>query len=575
MANMPDAEQDVEISLAQYVEILSRRRWIVAAVASAVFIFAAAYAFLSAPVFRAGTLLNVERANKGIAQQGVGVESDDDEYFQTQYKLITSDTSLDRAYSALKLANYRDFSSGLQSLREAVSIVPVPKTRLCYVNADSTDPQLAMEISHTLSQYFVEQNLNNQMFMSKDVLDALQMRMKGVDAQKINESLPSVVNNKLVQDIKGNIFAAEAQLADLRMKYTASHPAVQGLMSRIASMRTVLNNEVDNIVQSLKTELSGQLQGNNVRIIDPPKLPRSPVRPRKSLALVFGLLGGLVLGAFTALIIEMLDQTVRTHDDIERKLGLPFLGLIPFSRHKKDAKVYAPLISSEVSLLSEAFRNLRTMVGYAEAVDGEPVILVTSTVQEEGKSFVAANMAVALAQLGQNVLLVDGDLRRPRQHRNFHLSNETGLSDFLSGFAASPDGFVQKSGIPNLDVLVCGPRPPNPAELLNTKQMAKFLDWARGRYTRVIVDCPPVFPISDILLWGRHVKQNIFVTRFGRTRVPLIRTACARLRVGGLKILGGVVNGARLGTMTYADGRYYEQYYHDYVDSETKKDRAS
>ncbi len=572
---MADIEQEVEINLAQYVEIVSRRRWIALFVALSVFLGAAGYAFLSTPVFRAATLLNVERVNKGITQQGVGAESGDDEYFQTQYKLITSDTSLERAYDSLKLATSRDFSPGLYTLRQAVTIVPVPKTRLCYVNADSTDPRLAMEISHTLSQYFVEQNLNNQMFMSKDVLDALQMRMKGVDAQKINESLPSVVNNRLVQDIKAQIFGAEAQLADLRMKYTVSHPAVQSLMSRLASMHKVLNNEVDNIVQSLKTELSGQLQGNNVRIIDPPKLPEQPVRPRKSLALVFGLLGGLILGVFTALIIEMLDQTVRTHDDIERKLGLPFLGLIPFSRHKKDAKVYAPLLSSEVSLVSEAFRNLRTMVGYAEAVDGEPVILITSSVQEEGKSFVAANLAVALAQLGQKVLMVDGDLRRPRQHRNFHLSNETGLSDYLSGAIASPEALVHKSGVVNLDVIVCGPRPPNPAELLNTQQLGKFLDWARGRYTRIIVDCPPVFPISDILLWGRHVKQNIFVTRFGRTRVPLIRTACARLRIGGLKILGGVLNGARLGTMTYADGRYYEQYYRDYVDSEPKKDRRS
>jgi len=572
---MADNEQDVEINLAQYVEILSRRRWIALFVGVSVFSAAAGYAFLSTPVFRAPTLLNVERVNKGLTQQGAGMESGDDEYFQTQYKLITSDTSLERAYASLKLESSPDFAAGLHKLREAVTIVPVPKTRLCYVNADSTDPQLAMKISLTLSQYFVEQNLNNQMFMSKDVLDALQMRTKGVDAQKLSESLPSVVNNKLVQDIKSQIFSAEAQLADLRMKYTASHPAVMSLNSRLGSMHKVLNNEVDNIVQSLKTELSGQLQGNNVRIIDPPKLPSKPVRPRKSLALVFGLLGGFILGVFTALIIEMLDQTVRTHEDIERKLGLPFLGLIPYTRHKKDAKVYAQLLSSDVSLISESFRNLRTMVGYAKVSEGEPVILITSSVQEEGKSFVAANLAVALSQLGQKVLMVDGDLRRPRQHRNFHLSNETGLSDYLSGAVASPESLIQKSGVPHLDVIVCGPRPPNPAELLNTERLDKFLDWARGRYTRIIVDCPPVFPISDILLWGRYVKQNIFVTRFGRTRVPLIRTACARLRVGGLKILGGVVNGARLGTMTYADGRYYEQYYRDYVDSEKTKDRKS
>ncbi len=567
---MADNEQDVELNLAQYVEIVLRRRWIVVSIAFLVFFSAAAYAFLSAPVFRASTLLNIERLNKSSAVQSNAGDVQDDEYFETQFKLITSDSQLQRVYDDLKLASSADFSRGLRYLREAVTVVPLPHTRLCNVNAESTDPALAMKISTALAQYFVETNLRNQTFMSKDVLDALQSRTSGSDAQRINESLPSVVNNRLIQDIKTQIFTAEAQLADLRMKYTDSHPQLMSLKSRLGSMRKVLNNEVDNIVASLKTELSGQLQANNVRIIDFPKLPDRPVRPRKELALVFGLFGGLSLGVFAALLIEMLDQTVRTQEDIERKLGIPFLGLIPYSRHKKDAKVYAPLLSAEVSLTSEAFRNLRTMVGFAEAAEGEPFVLLTSSVQEEGKSFVSANLAVVLSQLGQKVLIVDGDLRRPRLHRNFHVSGERGLSDFLAGSVADPAEILQKTDVPNLDLISCGPRPPNPAELLNTDRLERFINWARGRYSRVIVDCTPVFPISDILLWGRHVKPAIFVSRFGRTRVPLIRTACGRLRSGGIKILGGVVNGARLGTMSYADGRYYEQYYRDYSDPEPK-----
>jgi capsular exopolysaccharide synthesis family protein len=572
---MADNEQEVELNLAQYVEIILRRRWIVVVISVLVFSGAAAYAFLSKPIFRCSTLLNIERVNKSSAVQSGGMEEQDAEYFETQFKLITSDSQLQRVYTDLKLANTPDFAAGLAFLRDAVTVVPLPHTRLCNVNAESTDPVLAMKISSTLSQYFVEQNLANQTFMSKDVLDALQSRASGSDTQKVNESLPSVVNNRLIQDIKTQIFTAEAQLADLRMKYTDSHPQILSLKSRLNSMRKVLNNEVDNIVSSLKTELSGQLQANNVRIVDLPKLPEKPVRPRKALALIFGLFGGVSLGMFAALLVEMLDQTVRTQDDVERKLGIPFLGLIPFSRHKKDAKIYAPLLSTEVSLTSEAFRNLRTMVGFAEAAEGEPFILMTSSVQEEGKSYVSANLAVVLAQLGQKVLIVDGDLRRPRLHRNFHASTEKGLSDYLSGGVDNPEDIVQKTEISNLELIACGPRPPNPAELLNTDHLAKFINWARGRYSRVIVDCTPVFPISDILLWGRHVKPAIFVSRFGRTRVPLIRTACGRLRGGGIKILGGVVNGARLGTMSYADGRYYEQYYRDYVDAETSKTKRS
>ncbi|MDP3542413.1 MAG: polysaccharide biosynthesis tyrosine autokinase [Elusimicrobiota bacterium] len=567
---MADTEQEVDFDLSHYLAVLSRRRWIVLSIAAAVFVGSLCYAMFSPPIFRATTVLNIEREG-GTAAPGQGVvEVQDDDYFGTQFKLITSQTALRRVFIDLNLAAAKDLNTQ-GALAKAITVVQVPRTRLCRVNVDSTDPQLAMNVSSALSHHFVEQNLNSKLFMSKDVLDALQQRTRGMDADKLNQSLPSVVNNKLIQDIKAHIFEGEAQLADLRMKYTDSHPATVSLRSRLASMHKVLNNEVDNIVASLKTELSGQLRANNVRIIDLPQLPDNPIRPRKALALVFGLFGGFALGALAALLVEMLDQTVRTHDDIERRLGLPFLGLIPFSRHKKGAAIYAPLLSTDVSLLSESFRNLRTMTGFAE----EPVLLVTSTVQEEGKSFVACNLAVAMAQLGQKVLIVDGDLRRPRQHGNLRVSSETGLTDFLSGATTDPESFVQKTEIRNLEIIACGARPPNPAELLNTDQLAQFVAWARGRYTRVIVDCPPVFPISDILLWGRHVKPAIFVSRFGRTRVPLILTACARLRGSGIKILGGVINGARLGTMSYADGRYYEQYYRDYVDTGKGKERRS
>ncbi|MFA6003547.1 MAG: GNVR domain-containing protein, partial [Elusimicrobiota bacterium] len=348
---MAEIEQEVEFNLAQYLDIIARRRWIVLITALTVFTAALGYALFSPSIYRAITVLNIEREGGSSSTAGTGVfEVQDEEYFETQFKLITGETAMRRVYADLELGASKDFAAGVGALRNATSVVQVPGTRLCRVCVDSTDPQLAMKISSTLSQYFVEQNLNNKLFMSKDVLDALQMRMKGVDADKVNQSLPSVVNNKLIQDIKSQIFEGEVQLADLRMKYTDSHPALISLKSRLASMHKVLNNEVDNIVSSLKTELSGQLRANNVRIIDLPQLPDKPIRPRKALALLFGLIGGLTLGILVALVLETLDQTVRTHHDVERRLGLPFLGLIPFARHKKGVPIYAPLLSADVSL---------------------------------------------------------------------------------------------------------------------------------------------------------------------------------------------------------------------------------
>jgi capsular exopolysaccharide synthesis family protein len=556
MNETPRASESDE---AQYFRILSKRRRVVFLVTALALTIMTAYAYLTPPVYRASALVSVDKVANDVASPSNERPDSDDSYFETQFKLITSETQLRRVYDLLKLKKVPEFAEGLRPLRDAVTVTQVPRSRLCTVSAESRDPRLAAAIAGALAQAFVDKNLDNQLFMSKNELDALQ-HAHDRDPGLLIESLPAVVNNKLIQDIKTQIFNGEAQLAELRAKYTSNYPEVRAMESRLDSMRKVRDREISAIVGSLKTELSGQLRANNVRIVDEPALPESPVRPRRALALFLGLAGGLALGSFAALMLESFDQTVRTHHDVERRLGLPSLGLIPISRRKRGVKVYEPLVSPEASPSSEAFRNLRTVVGLADRSASDPFLLITSTVQAEGKSFVATNLAVALSQLGQKVLIVDGDLRRPTQHRNFTSSAKTGLSEFLSTGAAEAGAFAYQTELPCLEFVPCGAKPRNPAELLNAAHMAKFIAWARARYTRVIIDCPPVFPVSDVLLWGRHVPSAIFVSRSGFTRVPLIQTACARLRGGGVKILGGVVNGARMGTTRYADAQYFEQY---------------
>ena len=553
-------QQTADTGAFNYLQIISRRRRMVFLMTLLGISIMAAYAFLSPSVYRASALVSVDKVANDVAAAGAAAQESDESYFETQLKLITSETQLRRVYNELNLKDIPEFSEGLRTLSKAVYVLPVPRARLASVNAESADPRLAVAISGALARDFVKQNLDNQLFMSKNELGVLQSRTHAPDARLVIESLPAVVNNKLIQDIKTQIFNSEAALADLRTKYTASYPEVHALQSRLASMRKVRDHEMDNILGSLKTELSGQLRANNVRVVDEPSIPEFPVRPRKWLALILGLPLGLALGVLSALLLETFDQTILTHKDVEQRLGLPFLGLIPLARRPKGGKVYAPLVSPDVSPSSEAFRNLRTIVGLAHKAADDPFILVTSTVQDEGKSFVATNLAVALSQLGQKVLIVDGDLRRPNQHLNLSSSAKIGLSDFLSGGVGEAVHVAQKTGIANLEIVTCGARPKNPAELLNAEHMVKFIAWARTRYNRIIVDCPPVFPVSDVLLWGRHVNSAIFVSRSGRTRVPLIQTACARLRIGGVTIIGGVINGARVGTTRYADGRYTEVY---------------
>ena len=287
--------------------------------------------------------------------------------------------------------------------------------------------------------------------------------------------------------------------------------------------------------------------------------------------MLLSIIGGLALGLFAAALVEFIDQTVRTQEDVENKLGLPFLGVVPFTRQTKEQTAYNHLLLPDHSLIGESIRNLRTMVHFAEVGRKNKTLIVSSTVQGEGKSYVTANLAVAMAQAGEKVLIMDGDLRRSNLHKLFGVSNAKGLSDFLAAGNNVEElrPLIQSSDVSNLSILTCGPRPPNPAELLNTPRLSAALAWAQQEYDRVLVDCPPMFPISDTLLWGKHINGCIFVATFGKTRVPLIKTAAKRIISAGIKILGTVVNMSKFGGLSYS---YYGYYHYNYQYGPEKPD---
>jgi capsular exopolysaccharide synthesis family protein len=554
-----DAE---ELDLSHYLDVLLRRRWIALCGFTLVFVLAALHAYTYVPVYQANALLVIERERGGtkVLSDGTMIQSDDDDYYQTQYKLLKSESLLRRVYERLDLSKTADFPPphGLAALSGAVDISPVLRSRLVYASVRSHDPVLAASVANTLAQTFVDQNMSNELFISKEVLRALQAGSDDPGARRTYASLPAVVDNKLIQDLKAEHAKLESEYADKSASLTPRHPEMIALRANITALQGQIDDETDKIVQSLKTQLSGQLKGNNVRIVDPATVSESPIKPNKRVELALGLIGGLGLGMALAFLVDALDQSVRTQEDVETKLGLPFLGEIPYST-QRDGAVYQSLLAKEFSLTSEAVRNLRTMIDFAGAPGGAKAILVTSTVQAEGKSYISANLAVSFSQLGEKVLLISGDLRRPMMHRSFSVSVKHGLADFLAKGQRVEElaGLVQKTDVPGVHVLPCGPRPPSPSELLNTPRLGALVAWAKSRYDRVIVDCTPLMPIHDTLLWGRHVGSAIYVVRYGRTRAPLINKACRRLQEGGVKVLGVAVNAARAGGLSASDYRYY------------------
>ncbi|MBI4346749.1 MAG: polysaccharide biosynthesis tyrosine autokinase [Elusimicrobia bacterium] len=559
----PPTEEAVDLDLVRLVHVLSRRRWVVAACLLISVVSAALYAFTARPVYTAEALLLIEKETGQAYDDATKVDQVADDYYQTQYRLLRSRTLLRKVYAALGLEKTEEFASGIDSLAPRIAIAPVLRSRLVHVRADSFSPELAMKIANRLSETYVTDNIENKLFISKEILRTLRTDEGSKLSRESFHALPAVVNNQLIQNLKANHANLEARWSELSARYTPEHPVRARLKAELDAVRSRVEQETDRVVQGMKTELSGTLLGNNIRIVDPAELPERPSKPRKKRLLLLAALGGLLLGALAAFAVEALDQSIRSQEDVEQKLGLPFLGAVTKAELQEAATVsdYRALLTPADSLTGESLRNVRTMLGFA-AVGGElKALLVTSTGQGEGKTFMATNLALVFAQLGERVLVIEGDLRRPSLHKRFRCSKERGLGHFLAhGQDVSElEGLVQPTDLPNLHVLPCGPIPPNPAELLSTPRVKGLVSWARGRYDRILVDGTPVFPISDALLWGGHLDAAVFVVKFGSVHAGLALRAHRKIQESGLKVAGAIIN-----QVTWSAGGYYGDYYYAY-----------
>ncbi len=570
---------DEELDISALISLVFKHFWLIVATALLGLVAAVLVNTFMRPVYEATALMMINQENAGkLDESTYGSFASMEDYYRTQYQLLESRSLLESVYKQLDLGKYEEFEKGIGSLRKAIKIDPVTRSRLVNVKVRAYDAELAAEIANALANNFVQENIGNRISMGQDIIRALESTETSPEEQELLNSMPQVVNSDFIKSLKQQEAALERSWAQLSAKYTPQHPEVVSVKRQLAATQAQIAIETRRLVQSIKIELSGQFSGNNVRIVDPAIVPKFPVLPRKLINIAVGIMGGALLGLLIVFLLEFLDQTVKSSDDLEKKLSLPFLGFVPHEKLKKKESEYAAMLKQGNIIFAENIRSIRTMLEFTLSENHNAPILVSSSMQGEGKSNLASNLAVAIAQTGKRVLLIDGDLRRSRLHKVFKVSPEKGLSNLWDKDPAKADYAANVQPAPeveNLFIVTAGQRPPNPTELLNTPRLADFLKWAQNEYDQVIVDCPAILPVADTMLWGKYIPRTIFVIRYGKTNVRAAQMALDKLQKAGVKILGAVIGHYRTqgGGLGYGKYGYYKSGYSYYYSDDEKKQK--
>jgi polysaccharide biosynthesis transport protein len=431
------------------------------------------------------------------------------------------------------------------------------------------------------------------------------MQVQAAEIERVRAQLAGAVGDearRVRQAAYGEVQAAhreEQALADeirrIKAAMAEENPQAVEFSSLQVELRTRKNMLDELLKRQGETVFATSLQterNSNVRIIDAALVPAAPTYPSLRADLSGGLAGGLLLGVGLGLLLQFLDRTLKSADELERVLGLPVLAVIPDLRQgargsgyayreaygggpAADGSVAAPRRAGRperkaggdeaaIELLphhkprlavSEAYRSLRTALLLSSAHELK-VLAVTSVEAAEGKTATATNLAVVLAQLGRRVLLLDADLRKPRLHKVFGVSNRTGLVTYLT--TGSDQGIVHRSEVGGLFVVPAGPIPPNPSELLASDRMRELIERLRGSFDYVVFDTPPTLAVTDSTLVGSLADGVLLCVRSAQVDRREAQRALDRLRLADVRVLGTVLNAHRAGGGSY---RYaYESY---------------
>jgi capsular exopolysaccharide synthesis family protein len=407
------------------------------------------------------------------------------------------------------------------------------------------------------------------------------------DVARIVETDKKAINKDAVS---GALVSLRSQLEAKRREESQAlgayerEAAISNLQGQAQTKMTTLKREIETARLLLDTYTQRQKeqelsvtsgQPDNIKIAANAVVPTEPVGPARGRNIFVAFLFALAAGIGLAFLMDYLDDSVKTSEDIGRHLTLPTLALIPHHGIADRRRLLAsssntngsPPVAAMITLdernspMAEAYRHLRTSLLFSSAGKPPQTILVTSSQPSEGKTTTAINTAITLAQADADVVIVDCDLRRPRVHSYFELDNTQGLTNYLSGERNTENLIKQARDLPRLKVITSGPIPPNPAELLSSNEMKNLLQFLRGKFKHVIIDSPPAISFTDAAILATLVDGVVLVAMANKSSIHLMRRFKTRLSNIGARIYGVVLNGIKSGSLEY---EYYGAGYYDY-----------
>lgn len=487
--------------------------------------------------------------------------------------------------------------------------------------------------------------LSSQLLDAENERKNLQAQYDAARNEDDRFSIPDVQTSARVEKLRERISALKEQREALLMVYTSEWPAVKKIDAQLKPIEAELAKAPIEIVSSMKRryeaavnkenslkrsyeqqkgtttqqvrdqidliaitqeletnkqylntlvqrqrelQVTSNDRPNEVSIATYSRLRTTPIGPPRLRNIIIAFLLSLIAGIGLAFLLDFLDDTVKSIEDVDRYIHLPALALIPASRSDRARLIGLPvgppgapsestalaMIDDARSPIAESYRHLRTSLLLSSAGQPPKSILVTSSQPSEGKTTTAINTAFMLAQTGAEVLIVDCDLRRPRLHAHFDIPNSRGLTNWLSGEPDLDQLLQTYDKLPNLKLLTSGPVPPNPAELLGSEQMRKLLGLLGERFGHIVIDSPPAISFTDASILSTMADGVVLVVHSGKSSRAVVRRAKQQLLDVGAHIFGVVLNNVKLETQDYYYSGYYSSYYADTEADESSEETA-